>query len=275
MEGRKGEMMKKKHAILVTVLAALLLVTGCVPQRLMNSRQRQQTARKTNKKMSIEDFLDKVKEANDEIETVHFEMNTDVSSNGRKSQHMVADLGYDSSGETIKKANVVIDETVNGANQYQEIVGDQNTARVRTSKNGSWKTADPQGRYTVRPSYFNFLKVLYSMEDDLVLKQSGSEYKLTLRSQNVDLVSLFKEELNLYIRGINQSELKKDFEVTFDKKTFYLKDFNLQLSYDGQRGQLDLEADGTFSKWNKVKDSQFSVSDSTSDDSDDSDSDSI
>ncbi|MGT2925345.1 DUF6612 family protein [Streptococcus caviae] len=264
--------MKKKYAILLTVLAALLLVTGCVPQRVMNSGQKQQTSRKTSKKISIEDFLDKVEEANDEIETVHFDMNTNVNSNGRKIQHMVADLGYDSSGDIIEKANVVIDETLNGANQYQEIVGDQNTARVRTSKDGSWKTANPKGRYTVRPSYFNFLKVLYSMEDDLVLKQRGSEYKLTLRSQNVDLVSLFREELSLYIRGISQSELKKDFEVTFDKKTFYLKNFNLQLSYNGQRGQLDIEADGTFSKWNKVKDSQFSVSDSTSDDSDDSDS---
>ncbi|MGT2949144.1 DUF6612 family protein [Streptococcus devriesei] len=262
--------MKKKYSILLTVLTALLLLAGCLPPRLESSKKSQQEVNKTAKKMSVEDFFDKVEKANDAIETVHFNMDTDVTSNGHKSQHMTADLGYNSSGDIIERANVVIDETVNGSNRYQEIIGDKNKAQVRSSKDGNWRSATPDGRYTINPSYFNFLKVLYSMEDDLVLKQSGSEYKLTLRSQNVDIVSLFREELNLYVRGISQSELKKDFEVTFDKKTFYLKDFDLQLSYSGNKGKLDLEADGTFSKWNKVKDSQFSVTDVNSDNPDDS-----
>ncbi|MGT2750349.1 DUF6612 family protein [Streptococcus orisasini] len=261
--------MKKKCSILLTLFAGLLLLTGCGLQRMANSAKNQQET----SKMSVKSFLKKVEKANSSVETVHFDMNTDVSSNGHKSQQMTADLAYDTSGETIEKANAVIDETVNGTNRYQEIVGDQNTAHVRTSKDGNWQTADPQGRYTIHPSYFNFLKVLYSMEDDLVLKQSGNEYKLTLRSQNVDVVSLFREELNLYVRGINQTELKKDFKVTFDKKKLYLKDFDLSISYNGDRGSLDLRAKGEFSKWNKVKDSQFSLPDAESNtDSNDSNS---
>ncbi|WP_019803873.1 hypothetical protein [Streptococcus mutans] len=255
--------MKRKFIILISLFVSLLIVTACDLQNVNQSiKKAQQAVNKRDDKMTVSNFFKKVKRANRSVETVHFDMTTDVESRTRKHQTMTADIGYDSYTASINRANIIIEETINGVDSYQELVGNQNSSQSRTSKDGNWTKSNAAGSYRVHPSYFNFLKVLYTMKDDLVLKQSGNVYRLGLRSQNVDIVSLFKEELNLYLRGVSQSELKKGFEVTFDKKTFHLKTFKLSLSYAGSRGQLDMIAKGEFSRWNKLSDSQFSVSDS-------------
>ena len=107
------------------------------------------------------------------------------------------------------------------------------------------------------PDYFSFLDIVYKMSDDLTIEEDDDAYVLSLRSQNIDLISLFSDELNLSLTGVEQTEVEKDFEIRFDKKTFYLEEFDMDLNYNGDKGSLSMDIGGTYSDWNKVKDSVF------------------
>ena len=95
------------------------------------------------------------------------------------------------------------------------------------------------------------------MENDLELTESDDEYTLVLKSQNIDLISLFEEELNLYITGISQTEVDKVFEVTFDKDDLYMTGFKMTFDYDGDAGMVDMDIKTDFSDWNQVDDTVF------------------
>lgn len=89
------------------------------------------------------------------------------------------------------------------------------------------------------------------------MTESDDEYTLVLKSQNIDLISLFEEELNLYITGISQTEVDKVFEVTFDKDDLYMTGFKMTFDYDGDAGMVDMDIKTDFSDWNQVDDTVF------------------
>jgi len=51
--------------------------------------------------------------------------------------------------------------------------------------------------------------------------------------------------------------MDKTLEVRLDKKTLFLKDFKLGLSYKGEEGSLDVQTDTQYSDWNKVEEDEF------------------
>lgn len=85
------------------------------------------------------------------------------------------------------------------------------------------------------------------MSDDLTIEEDDDDYVLSLRSQNIDLISLFSDELNLSLTGVDQTEMEKDFEIRFAKKTFYLKGFDMDLNYSSDKGSLSINIGGTYS----------------------------
>ena len=119
-----------------------------------------------------------------------------------KSQNMVADMAYNTLGTEISKGYGVIEETNNGVASYSEWImsGKKDGEYVsysRTSNEDSWNKQTGSAKYSINPDYMALLDILYSMEDDLNVEEKDNSYVLTLRSQNVDVISLFKNEFNL------------------------------------------------------------------------------
>ena len=141
---------------------------------------------------------------------------------------------------------------------YQEIImpgGENLPVYSRSSKDGKWtkQVQSQNSSYYIQPDYFKLLKALSSMsDDDLRLKEERDDYVVSLKNQNTDLIGLFGKEFDLELTGITQADMQKELTVKFDKKNFYFKEFQLKLSYDGDKGKLEITTDVTYSSWNKV-----------------------
>lgn len=254
--------MKKTFQIFGVLCTLSLFLVACgakTEKDTGNVSQKVATTQEQN--LTVAEFLDKVEKANNEVETVHLDMELFLQVNtNKKTQEMRADVDYGKQGDTIQRANASIDEVNNGQVKYEEFIlpgGDGHPVYSRTSKDGNWDKDTSDGHYFIRPGYFSFLKILYSMENDLELEESDDNYTLVLKSQNVDLLSLFKDELNLSITGVSQTELEKDFEVTFDKTNLYMTGFKMVFEYEGIEGQLDMDIETDFSAWNQLDDLTF------------------
>lgn len=159
--------------------------------------------------------------------------------------------------------NSQLEETSGSQTSYDEVIAIQTdnnsfTYYQRSDKNGQWRNGEWE-TIDLDPDYFSFLDIIYKMSDDLTIEEDDDDYVLSLRSQNIDLISLFSDELNLSLTGVDQTEMEKDFEIRFAKKTFYLKGFDMDLNYSSDKGSLSINIGGTYSDWNKVKDSVFDI----------------
>lgn len=253
--------MQKKKSLIWGICAVLVLGLA-----VSTSAGKQEKVQATSKP-SVASFLKKVKSANKKVETVHFEMDLSLKVNqDSKSQDMEADLDYGTSASDLKRASAVIEQTKNGSRSYQEYIlagGQGYPIYTRTSEDGTWTKQTTNGDYYVQPGYFSFLNILYKMKDDLKLKETSKTYTLVLKSQNVDLVSLFKDELNLVLTGVSQTDVDKTFTVTFNKKTLYLSAFTMNLDYKKGSDVLKMAIDTSYSQWNKVDSSRFLAPDQT------------
>ncbi|MGT2930285.1 DUF6612 family protein [Streptococcus dentasini] len=254
--------MKKTLKILCTIAVSLSFLAACNTKDMDNKVYQE--------KMTVAKVIKKAKKANQDIETVHFDMVLSThSSSGEKSQKMKADLDYGSQASKLQRARGVIRTKENGIENYQEfIMADKGSIYSRDSQAGSWSGGQQSfDNYNVDPDYFDFLDIVYSMKDDFKLKEGKNTYTLVLKSQNIDLVSLFSEELNLSLTGYSQGDMKKTFEVSFDKEDFYLTDFSMTMAYKKAPRRVNIKVKSTYSKWNKVKKSKFEAPDDILNDS--------
>lgn len=251
--------MKKIMKMAVLIFTSLLVLGGChskITDKLQNAQA----------KMTVSQLIKKAKVANKKVETVHFDMDLSTTSLGkRKTQKMKADLDYGDQAGDVKRANGSISTKQDGSEDYQAFkMPGGGDIYSRASQDAPWTLKSVNG-YNVDPDYFDFLDIVYSMKDDLKLKDDGANYTLALKSQNVDLVSLFEDELNMYLTGDSQSSMKKTFEVSFDKENFRLKSFKLKMVSKVRANRLSMEVESKYSKWNKISDSKFKAPDNVSD----------
>lgn len=254
--------MKKSKKIAILIFLSLLFLGAC-HSKLANKQ-------KTDQNMTVSQLIKKAKTANKKVETVHFDMSLVTNSLGKKkSQTMKADLDYGKASDNLEKVSGEIKTIQGGASNYQEFILPGDGAYFRDDKGASWTYKDLTD-YDVDPDYFDFLDIVYSMKDDLKLKDDGDNYTVELKSQNVDLLSLFEDELNLSLTGYSQSSMKKTFEVSFDKENFRLKAFELKMVSKSRRSRISIEVESKYSKWNKVSQSKFDAPSDVSDDTPDS-----
>ena len=71
------------------------------------------------------------------------------------------------------------------------------------------------------------------------------------------MLGLFGEEFKLELSGVTQADMDKKLEVRLDKKTLFLKDFKLGLSYKGEKGSMDVQTDTHYSDWNTIDEDEF------------------
>lgn len=261
-------MIKKTSLLYGSIFClSLFFLAACQPN--VPTDQTGKTAESTEakgaqkqKKFTVKTFLKEVKKANREVESVDLYLEADNQSNSEtKKQKLSAHILFAGPGqETIKKSTATLQERDNSKELYQEfiLVGDaENHLYSRSGKDEEWRKEVLEGEYDVEPNYHKFLDIIYSMEEDLKLEDDDEDgYTLTLRSQNIDIISLFEDELNMHLEGISQKEVEKEMELTFTKD-FYLEEIDTGFGYDGQKGKLDVDVRGTFSNWNEVDDSYF------------------
>lgn len=258
----------KIQKITFMALTALLTVSLAACKSNINTHDDNKKSSSTSQSQSeissvdAEYVLQKAESANKEVTSMRLDMKCEVVvDDSTKDQAFKGELIYGIGSGQLEKGNITIENTENGQKSYQEMImsGEQGLPiYLRNSKDGSWmKRTQTNGNYYVRPDYFKLLKGIYKMADDVKLRESNDEYILTLKSQNVDLMGLFGEEFNLQLTGLTQADMDKDLEVHFDKKTFYLEDFQLELSYSGQKGNLTLKADVSYDNWNEIKEDEI------------------
>ncbi|KXT86040.1 hypothetical protein STRDD11_00078 [Streptococcus sp. DD11] len=183
-----------------------------------------------------------------------------------KHQTMDGSLLYDKQSKELDKGALILRETADGQQSYQEMImsgGQDMPVYSRDSEKGTWSKELTEGtaRYFVRPDYFRLLEGLYSMADDVSMKESGSDYVFTLKSKNTDIIGLFGDEFSLELSGVAQSEMDKTLEVHLNKETLYLSDFKMDLSYSGEKGSLKTKIANRFSDWNKLADDAITAPD--------------
>lgn len=256
--------MKKRFLLTIFGLASSLILTACLPNMGPNDTDgsSSQSSSSKQEELTVDQLFDKVKDANQELESLHFEMSVSSDSNDIPgTQEIEADIVYNRPDLEIERINILLEEMKSGtttAYQHDILLGDSSgTIFSKKSETGDWTKLTGANNYNVQPDYFRLLDIIYSMEDDLELEENDDSYTLSLDNQSVDLVSKFSEELNMYVTGISHSEVDKEFEVTFDKESFYLTDFSVGLDYDGDKGSLSIDATGSYSDINEVDNSAF------------------
>lgn len=149
---------------------------------------------------------------------------------------------FEGEGEFDPKTGEVLNgkyQITNNDGTYKkvEFVGDiDKTMKLEEKDSGGniTTTVENNVNYFINPNYFDLVKVIDSMKDDLVLEDSESSYKLSLKSNNTDIFGLFKDQYSLEFNNFTQDETKKEFEVIIDKKTNLLTDikFSFELNDD-------------------------------------------
>lgn len=258
----------KIQKITFLALTALLTVSLAACTSNITPRDDDKKSSSTSQSQSevssvdAEYVLQKAESANKEVTSMRLDMECEIiSDDSTKDQTFKGELIYDKGYGQLEKGNITVENNEDGQKNYQEMImsGEEGLPiYLRNSKDGSWmKQTKTNANYYVEPDYFELLKGISKMTNDVKLREIDDEYILTLKSQNVDLMGLFGEEFNLQLTGLTQAEMDKNLEVHFDKKTFYLKDFKLELSYSGQKGNLTLMADASYDDWNEITDDEI------------------
>lgn len=140
-----------------------------------------------------------------------------------------------------------------GTYQKAEFVGDADKTMKLEEKDASGNiTTNVENRvdYYVNPNYFDLVKIIDSMKDDLVLEDNGKSYKLTLDSKNIDLFGLFKEQFSLEFNNFTQNEAEKEFEIIIDKETNLLQNLKLSFKFDDDtKGHVFLRIESEFNDY--------------------------
>ena len=263
--------MKFKKITFMALTALLTLSLGACSLIGQKHSQKNQggtenSSRESQKNTSsddIEELLEKAETANEDLTSMKMKVKLSITVDGsNKTQTMSGDLLYDKSTDELAKGHLVIDGKESGQESYQEAImpgGEDKLLYTRSSKNGTWSKQEmgSGADYYVQPDYFKLMDGFYQMADDVTVKESGDEYIFKLSSKNADLLGLFGEEFKLELSGVTQADMDKKLEVRLDKKTLFLKDFKLGLSYKGEEGSLDVQTDTQYSDWNKVEEDEF------------------
>jgi len=223
-------------ALLTLSLGACSLIGQKHSQK--NQGGTENSSRESQKNTSsddIEELLDKAETANEDLTSMKMKVKLSITVDGsNKTQTMSGDLLYDKSTDELAKGHLVIDGKESGQESYQEAImpgGENKLLYTRSSKNGTWSKQEmgSGADYYVQPDYFKLMDGFY----------------------------LFGEEFKLELTGVTQADMDKTLEVRLDKKTLFLKDFKLGLSYKGEEGSLEVQTDTQYSDWNKVEEDEF------------------
>lgn len=240
---RKRYKMNKKRFLATALTLVLLVVGGC-----------------SSKSATADEVLEKAKEASNKVETLRFANEiTQVNTQGTTtSQLMEADLMYNPGTKEIKKGRGNISYKGVSSEEDEQIkftfLGDSDHTFIKEiTQSGEVRREEATGAsYEITPEYFTVLDILYSIKGDLDVIEESDGYHLKLSNKDMELIPLFAESYNLRLRGVEESEVEKEFEAIFEKDTFFFKGLKFSIKYDGEKGKFDLVNHTVFSEWNNL-----------------------
>lgn len=225
-----------------------------------NTDTNNQEENKPAEEIDKDQLLEEIKTANEMIDNVDFDAFLDIMSNNNVKtktniQHMTGNVEYEPKSHNIKKATFQR-ESNDGFLVKFEFLGDKDHTFRQTTINTKTKNEDVKEQkhvnYKMYPDYYTLLDQIYMMKDDLVIEEKQDEYVMTLRSQNVDLLGIFQDSYSLNLKGVSQSEVKKDLEISFDKNTKYFKKIRLKFNYSGEKGKINMDIKTTYTNHKKT-----------------------
>lgn len=214
-----------------------------------------ETENKTEQNTDIDKLFEEIRTANQSIKYLKMDALLNIITNNTVTtkanvQHMYGDVEYEPTSSKIKKAAFQRDAN-DGIITKFEFLGDKDYTFRQTTIDSNKKTQDVKEqkhvKYEMHPDYYVLLNKIYSMKDDLKVKEEGNDYILKLRSQNIDLLGIFQDSYDLKLTGVSQSEVKKDLVLIFDKNTKYFKKINLKLNYNGEKGIINMDIQTKYS----------------------------
>ncbi|MBJ8325785.1 DUF6612 family protein [Streptococcus pacificus] len=258
----------KKHSFfsLVLIFGVLFLLVGCQANTDSNNNDNNQTeTTKVSKEITVDDFLEEMQTKNEDLSSVKGEHQFKVSVNDNiSSQKIDSQLIFDDSKLT--KGDIVFNtESQDGKklkekfiynsqedpDVYREVESDGNTTKEYNSTKGN--------EFYFHPDYFEVLEIISSLKDDLQIKDKGDVYELSLKNKDVSLISAFEEQYNLSLTGVEEDETEKSLVITFDKDTYFCKEFRLVMTYDGKKGSLEMNVASEYSKWNEIDEDSIKI----------------
>ena len=126
---------------------------------------------------------------------------------------------------------------------------------IRYNKSGEWdkEIYGKDGKYIVNPDYFQLLKGLNELTEDLALEETDDAYVFKLKNKDADLISIYGDEFQFNLSQFPDSKYKNDLIVKIDKKTKFLKEFKMTVSTLSNKGLLTIKSETTYSDWNLVE----------------------
>lgn len=171
---------------------------------------------------------------------------------------MTSQVIYKTEKQEVEMAYISVKTLENGEENFKELLmpgGEMTPMYTRYNKSGEWdkEIYGKDGKYIVNPDYFQLLKGLNELTEDLALEETDDAYVFKLKNKDADLISIYGDEFQFNLSQFPDSKYKTDLIVKIDKKTKFLKEFKMTVSTLSNKGLLTIKSETTYSDWNLVE----------------------
>ena len=262
--------MRMKKSILLFLLAIIVLGLGACSNSSNNKQANGQensaqkkTSQSSSKTKDIATLLEEIETANQKMTSVR--QKGDISGSLKtkdgtiqKNQEMTSQVIYKTEKQEVEMASITVKTVENGEENFKELLmpgGEEVPLYTRYNKTGEWdkEVQEKGGKYIVYPDYFQLLKGLNELTEDLALEETDNDYVLTLKNKGADVIGIYEKEFQFNLSQFPKSKYKNELTVKIDKKSKFLKEFKMAVSTSGNKGTLTIKSEISYSDWNLVK----------------------
>lgn len=216
------------------------------------------SAKSQEDNLSANEVLKELKVASDEVTNNTLSTRIEVYSNSRKPvsvQESKIYAFYLDNSYDVDKAFLHMEDSNEDGTQLNELVylyDDGGAIYTRTEEDGEWNHEGNYESFALNPDYFELIQILDQLGDDLQVEERDDAYILSLSSNKIDLVGLFRDQYNLELEGIDGIDMDKDLQVTIDKESHLMTQFHLVLDYSGEDGDLKMDINSNYHDFNET-----------------------
>ncbi len=208
--------------------------------------------------LTANEVLKELKTASDEVTNNTLSTTIEVYSNSRKPvsvQESKIYAFYLDNSYDVDKAFLHMEDSNEEGDYLNELVylyDDGGAIYTRTEEDGEWNHEGNYDSFALNPDYFELIHILDQLGDDLEVEEKEDAYILSLSSNKIDLVGLFRDQYNLELEGIDGIDMDKDLQVTIDKESHLMTQLHLILDYSGEDGDLKMDINSNYQDFNET-----------------------
>ena len=241
--------MKKFRGLLI--LSLILILSLGISNDLVSAESPEDN-------LSANEVLKELKVASDEVTNNTLSTRIEVYSNSRKPvsvQESKIYAFYLDNSYDVDKAFLHMEDSNEDGTQLNELVylyDDGGAIYTRVEEDGEWNHEGNYESFALNPDYFELIQIMDQLGDDLQVEERDDAYILSLSSNKIDLVGLFRDQYNLEFEGIDGIDMDKDLQVTIDKESHLMTQFHLVLDYSGEDGDLKMDINSNYHDFNET-----------------------